>query len=209
MAYSTVSHFEPDLLVVRQTTAGEYEDPENAGEARMGEENYLDRHYFYAYLRRGLVPDYRLSRDFGPIAVYERTAPRIRDDADPNRRWRKLIKNFTRKKAHGVMESRRTMGDIHASLGRMDLAERQYVRARETTNYFARLYRMACRNLSAGRTVEAERAFGEVAALVASRPPEERARIRAEMRRNLARRGASAEQAERMLETTLGGGALP
>ena len=209
MAYSTVSHFEPDLLVVRQATAGAYADPENAGEARMGEEAFLDRHYFYTYLSRGLLPDYRLTRDFGPIAVYERTAPRVREDADPTRRWWKLIKNYTQKKAHGMMEAHRTMGDIHASLGRMDLAEQGYARARETTNYTARLYRMARRQLSAGRTKEAERAFGEMAAMMASRSPEERDKIHAEILRDLVGQGVPMEQAKRVLESAFDGGRTP
>ena len=108
-----------------------------------------------------------------------------------------------------MTESHRTMGDIHASLGLSDLAERQYARARRTTNYPARLYRMACRELSSGRIVEAGRAFGEVATIIASKPHGERAKIRAQMIRDLARQGISVEQAERMLEVHLEGDRSP
>ena len=91
MGYPMVNHFEPDLLVVRDAVVSDYADPEEALKSRQGPLWYLDRHYFYTFLQKGLVPTYQLVKDFGSVAVYKRTVARVREEGDVRQRWLLLL----------------------------------------------------------------------------------------------------------------------
>ena len=185
MSLTGVSHFEPDVLVVRRAIASDFSDPQNAERSWRGAQNYLDRHYFYAYLRDGLIPDFALDMDFGEVAVYRRSTSKVRHGAHPDSLWTRLVRHYRGSRAHGVAEAHRTMGDIHASMGRKELAEASYGRARETKNYPVRLYNLAIRRLLEGHVQTAVDAFDEIGRMIETKPSGYRATVHRDFARQL------------------------
>ncbi len=185
MSHTGVSHFEPDLLVVRRAIASDFADPENAARSRRGAQNYLDRHYFYDYLKEGLLPDYELAKEFGEVTVYRRITPKVRRGVHPDSVWTRLVRHYRSKRVHGLTEAHRTMGDIHASMGRIDQAEVCYERARETTNYRARLRNLAFRRLAGGHVGAAVGAFDEIGHMTEGEPSSRRAAVHGGFARRL------------------------
>ncbi len=183
ISYPMVTHFEPDLLVIRQAIANDFKNREDAARSRRKEKDFLDRHFFYKYLQEGLIPDYKRVRGFGSVTVYKRSASKVRGGANPSELWQRLRKHYSDGRAYGVSEARRTMGDIHASFGLEDLAEQEYARARKTKNYAVRLYNLACKQLAEGKFQEARRAFNEIATMIVPKPADYRAAIHRDIAR--------------------------
>ena len=179
--YLMVNHFRPDLLVVRDAIVNDYRRREDAPRSRIGETAYLDSHFFYQYLEAGHIPAYRLLRDFGTVAVYERTAPAEGDRQRMS--WLELVKRLGSGRAFGVSEARRKMGDIHASLGRQDEAEREYRLAEKAREDPVKVYEQARAYLQEGRLGAAREIFEQILEMIAARPPDYRAAVRHDMAR--------------------------
>ena len=182
-SYPMVAHFEPDLLVVRDAIENDYRDREEAGLARIGARAFLDRHYFYRYLREGRIPTYRLLKSFGDVGVYERAAPRVREEDDLKARWWGLVRHYTDNRVYGLVSARWTMGHIHASLGLADEARQEFKLAREAVNFGVRVYKHGLRELAAGRFEAARGAFDAALESTASEPDSYRASMRADLAR--------------------------
>ncbi len=183
-SYPVVNHFQPDLLVIRAPIAGRYSRIEDAKRGQMGKTVFLDRHYFYRYLKEGRIPTYRLLKDFGKpvkVAVYKRVGSEKKDRPG---KWLDRVKPFAAGKLYGLADSRQKMGEIHASLGAWNEAIREYRLLSEMAPNFALAhYKLACMYLGAGRLEEANGAFDRAFALIASKPPDYRATIRHNMAR--------------------------
>ena len=196
MSYALVTHFEPDILVIRDAIARDYADMEQAKNARRGEESYLDRYYFYRYLREERLPDYRLIDDLGKVAIYRRSASRVRTGEDEESRWKRLHKRYMDRKMYGKVQAHQTMGSIHLSLGQEAQAEKEFARARESTNFAKRVFTHGIRELKKGRMREAESAFREALEASAGESP----KYRAQMRVYLARGYSQARDHEKAVE---------
>ena len=179
--YLMVNHFRPDLLVVRDAIVNDYRNREDAARSRIGETAYLDSHFFYQYLEAGHISEYRLLRDFGTVAVYERTAQAEGDR--PQMSWLELVVRLGGGRAFGVFDSRRKMGDIHASLGRQDEAEREYGLAEKAREDPVKVYEQARAYLREGRLEAAQEIFGQILEMIAGKPPDYRAAVRHDMAR--------------------------
>ncbi len=175
--YPLVSHFEPDLLVIREAIRKDYENIEDADDSRMGKPAFLDRHFFYRHLAEGRIATYRLVKDFGRMQVYGRVAPRVREWQDPSERWLKLAKMKFEGKLYGMVSARWTMGSIHMSLGLAEHAEREYSIAKASETFAIQIYQHGKVELSAGRLPRAREAFDAALEAVSSKPPRYRAAV--------------------------------
>ncbi|MCZ6636128.1 MAG: hypothetical protein O7G87_22245, partial [bacterium] len=180
-SYVLVNHFEPDLLLIRDATAHDYSNRAEAPRARMGEQSFLDRHFFYRYLTEGHIPTYRLLRQFDRISIYERTVPRVRTEGTPKERWWHLVKSHLNKRHYGVVSARWTIGYLHTIWGDEEDAKREFRLAREASNFAMRVYKHGIRALEIGRVDEAKSAYA--AALQSTQG--QSAGYRSEMRENL------------------------
>lgn len=161
MSYPLVNHFEPDLLVVRDAVVSDYADPEEAMKSRQGPLWYLDRHYFYTYLQQGLVPTYQLVRDFGSVAVYERTISRVREEGDVRQRWLFLLEENRKNHRYGLVEAHWTMAYLHKKQGRALEAKVDHQRAQKSSNFAKRIYSHGTHMLNAGHVEMARLALAE------------------------------------------------
>lgn len=193
--YLDVTHFEPDVLVIRDAIVSDYSNLEEANSARIGEVGFKDCHYFYKYLQEGKLADYRLKKDFGSVAIYERTIPKVRDDKDLKTLWLRLLSDYVHQRRYGVAEAYWTMGLLHAKDGLMEMAAQEFARAQKSQNFTKRIYTHGTRLLKYGLIDEAKEAID--AALHSAR--EESEAFQAGIREDLAYRFFDAEQYDDML----------
>ena len=156
MTYGIVCHFEPDLLLVRDATVSDYAKIEEANVARMGKDAFLERFFFYRFLQDGLVPTYRLHRDFGHIAVYERTAPSTRPE---DVSWRELMDKYIENRRYGMVAAYWTMGFIHLTQGDTVEAKNSFEKARQGQNFNMRIFQHGIAMLALGQVDAARHAF--------------------------------------------------
>ena len=174
--YAMVNHFQPDLLVVRDAIAGRYRDVGNADRVRIGKDPYMDHHHFYRYLQEGRFSEYQLLRDFGPVAVYQRTKP---PRASPARlRWLDLLMAYNEGKVYGIGETSRKLAELHASVGLRDEAEAMYRRAEESTRATVAIYDRLLSALREGNLDRARAAWTEVSRAIAPKDPAYQATVR-------------------------------
>lgn len=76
MTYPVITHFEPDVLVIRDARYSRYGSLADSKRVSINKGDFFDIHYFYPYVRDGRLPDYRLLRAFDRTFVYERGLPR-------------------------------------------------------------------------------------------------------------------------------------
>ena len=196
--YPVVNHFQPDLLVIRAPIADRYGKIEDAKWAQMGETVFLDRHYFYRYLKEGRIPTYQLLKDFGKVAVYEHA---VSEKKERPGKWLDWVKLCADGKLYGLADSRQEMGEIHASLGAWNEAIREYrLLSDMAPNVAIAHYKLACMCLGAGRLEEANGAFDRVFALIVSKPPDYRATIRHNMARQYFETGFYAQAIAQLRE---------
>ena len=195
--YLDVTHFEPDVLVIRDAIVSDYSNLDEAKSARIGEVSFKDCHYFYKYLQEGKFTSYRLRKDFGRVAIYERTMPKVRDDKDIKTLWFGLLSDYVNHRRYGVAEAYWTMGSLHVKEGLMEMATQEFARAQKTQNYTKRIYTHGTRLLKYGRIDEAKEAI-ETALHAAQ---EESDAFQAGIREDLAYRFFDAELYEDMLKT--------
>jgi tetratricopeptide (TPR) repeat protein len=168
-SYPMVAHFEPDLVIIRDAISRDYLDKNNAVRSRRGESHYLERHYFYEFMKAGLVPDYSLIRRFNTISVFWRTSKKIREGPDEHQTWLKLAKHFYDGRIHGKVTAGWTMGHMFLSLRLEEEAQREFQDARTSNNFAVRIFNHGRRALKAGRLLEAKHAFEEALGAAASR----------------------------------------
>jgi len=178
-SYPMVAHFEPDLIVVRDAIHRDFEDPEDAEKSRRGEADFLDRHYFYKYLKAGLIPGYGLAKRFPTLSVYERMSGKVREDADIKGTWMKLARHYYSGRIHGKVTAGWVMGHIHRSQGLEEEAERAFREARTSNNFAVRIFNHGRRALTENRLEEAKHAFDEALAAAAERSESYRSGMRA------------------------------
>jgi tetratricopeptide (TPR) repeat protein len=174
--YAMVNHFQPDLLVVRDAIAGRYRDAGNAERVRIGKDPYMDHHHFYRYLQEGRFPEYQLLRDFGTIAVYQRTQPPR--SAQAGLRWLDLLIAYNEGKVYGIAEASRKLGDIHASVGLGEEAEASYRQAEKSAGTTVATYDRLRDHLRGGNLQGAREAWAEVSMAIAAKPPAYQATVR-------------------------------
>jgi tetratricopeptide (TPR) repeat protein len=192
-SYPMVNHLRPDLLIVRSAMARRYADLEDGARARIGETAYRDRHFFYRYLQEGRIPAYRLLKDFGGVAVYQRMET---GEGEPvwAQDWLERVRLLGAGRLMGQGTARETVGDIHASLGRFDDAIAEYALGLQAAPDGARIrYKLACAYLGSGRLREAKESFGAAAEQIASVPAGHRAEVRHNMARQYFERGYYAD----------------
>lgn len=76
MTYSIVTHFEPDVLVVRDARHARYNNLADSNQVSVGKRVFFDIHYFYPYLQGSRLPDYKLARAFERTFIFKRVLPR-------------------------------------------------------------------------------------------------------------------------------------
>ena len=177
--YFMTNHFEPDLLVVRNAISSRYTDLSNAERVRIGQEAFLDHHYFYRYLRESRIPGYKLKREFGSSAVYERVLSGPKKGRDVS--WLKRILLYQQGRLYGVREAGETLGEIHRSLGIEDESERMFRQASQSGTQAVKLYDRAIDQLKRRNIDLAIQAWEAVLTVIATRPAEDRAAIRQDM----------------------------
>jgi len=197
MTYLDVTHFEPDVLVIRDAIVSDYSNLEEAKSARIGEVGFKDCHYFYKYLQEGKFTDYRLKKDFGSVAIYERTIPKVRDDKDLKALWLQLLSDYMGQRRYGVVETYWTMGFLHQQEGLAEMAAQDFARAQKSQNFTKRIYTHGTRLLKYGQFQEAKQVFQT--ALHSAQ--DESIAFQAGMREDLAYRFFEAEMYEDMLKT--------
>jgi len=179
--YQMVNHFEPDLIVIRKAIENDYKDRENAYKARIGEIPFLDCHFFYRYIREGLIPTYRLVKNFGTMAVYGRIEPRREQSVgDPGRQWKKLMVYFNQDQIYGMVSALWTIGTIHLSMGLTEEAERAFDRAKAGKNFLLRAYNHGLQELTAGRISGTVSAFKAIQKSIEAKPNHFRANLQEE-----------------------------
>ena len=172
MDYPTVNHLRPDVLVVRQAVAGDYAEREDVGRTQLDETSYLDRHYFYRYLRDGLIPDYELARDFGEVAVYRRVGTGEIGAAGADGDWESRVAMMVSGRRYGEVNARETMGSIHTTAGEWSEAVREFGLAVSKAGERPALrYKQAAALIRAGRLREADAAIEELVSSVDSSTP--------------------------------------
>ncbi|MBT4139680.1 MAG: hypothetical protein HOE48_17305, partial [Candidatus Latescibacteria bacterium] len=157
--YQMINHFEPDLLLVRDAIRADFGNPNEANDARMGAQAYMDCHYFYSFLGKGFVPDYRILKDFGSVAIYERIRPKVRDEEKFKDHWRRLVLGERDHQRYGQVEALWTLGWMHHLDGNDVLASQTWSRLVSLNNYVKRLYSHGVRLLQTQEFEGALRAF--------------------------------------------------
>ena len=204
ISYPLVVHLEPDLIVVREAMASGYRDTARAAAARIGADAFLDRHAFYTHLEEGRIPDYALARDFGSVAIYQRSAGKRLPESEPGFSWPERVNFAISDRYYAQNAARMTMGTIAFDLGRWEDAIREYRLGTEVSPDDPALhYWLGRALLSAGRANEAETAFERVFALDFSRSAEYNAASRHTIARHYFEAGRSQKavtEAERALK---------
>jgi len=126
-SYTMVHHFEPDLIVVRDAIANRFLNRDRASQAQMGEAAFLDRHFFYRYITEEKLPDYRLSKQFDRVRIYQRSLPK--SDAFRQVSWTDRVVLLGQGRLHGAAEAYRKLGDLHTAHGLHTEAEAAYRKA--------------------------------------------------------------------------------
>jgi tetratricopeptide (TPR) repeat protein len=178
MTYGIVCHFEPDLLLVRDAIVSDYAKKEKADVARMGKDPFLERFFFYRFLQEGLIPTYRLYRDFGQIAVYQRTAPSTRPD---HVTWRELMDKYIENRRYGMVADYWTMGFIHLTKGDTIEAKNAFEKARQGQNFNTRVFQHGIAMLALGQVDAARHAFRAALQASEDQPVVYRAKLRDEL----------------------------
>jgi len=122
MHYLMVNHFEPDVLVVRDAISKRFSVLANADRAQIGRDAFLDRFYFYAYLKAQLINTYVLQKDFGSVAVYQRVVPKDMRRSDLN--WNNRMNRWAQRQVLDAAGAFAYMADLHESQGEKDEAQR-------------------------------------------------------------------------------------
>ena len=172
VSYPLAVHLEPDLIVVREATSSAYRDTAKAATARIGRDAFLDRHAFYAHLKAGRIADYALARDFGTVAIYQRSSEKLLPRSEPGFSWPERVNLAISDQYYGQNVARVTMGDIAFVLGQWDEAIREYRLGTEISPDDPVLhYKLGRGHLSAGQIDEADDAFDSVFELDFSKSP--------------------------------------
>ena len=161
LSYFEIEHFRPDLIVVRDAVASDYTDPQRAEESRIGKTAYLDRHYFYLYLRSGELPSYQPVRTFGTVTVYARTDSLSQSDLP----WSRLVDIYRSGQRLGVDQAMEVMERIHTK-------HRAELQRRQIQKYNEAMTLLTTRNLEKAETV-----MGELLSMIESFPDSHRAAI--------------------------------
>ena len=133
----------------------------------MGNEAFLDRHFFYSYLKAGHFEDYRMEKDFGRVAVFRREKPKVH----PPSSWVDRVRGFATGKLYGVSEALKAVGAIHAKLGLEEEATRQFQRIEKIAeDNVSRIYRLGLDHLKNGRLNEAQSVFERILAMLDGQP---------------------------------------
>lgn len=174
--YLIVNHLEPDLVVAREGIEKDFEDVDAADRSILGRGAYLDAHYYYRYLREGRIPTYSLKKDFGSVAVYERTQPkRAEVTADV---WKERVRLVVSREVYRAGQAREVMGDIHVFKGIWSEALREYELASQLEPEDIRIpYKLAAAQLYSGDKNAGKATFDEVLGRMRSRPGNVLARI--------------------------------
>jgi 4-amino-4-deoxy-L-arabinose transferase-like glycosyltransferase len=154
--YPITNFLEPSLVIVRQATARDFADLDRAADSRIGEQAFRDAHYFYRYIQEGLLPDYRLAKDFGNAAVYERVKPKLGHIAYPTKAWNERVRSLLNREVYGAPLARETMGDIHWSQGLQEEAAAEFRLAVQAgSQYLPAHYKLTVAALALGEIDEA------------------------------------------------------
>ncbi|MCZ6631885.1 MAG: glycosyltransferase family 39 protein [bacterium] len=172
--YPVVNHLEPDILVVRENTARQFQDLEQANQSRIGKDLFLDTHYFYQYLKAGHIPTYRQVKNFGGVTLYQRTASRTLPDSLT---WEKQVHALrTGTYFYGYLDTRKTMGDVAFHQKDWNESIRNYRLALNQAPKDPVLHYVLGRSyLAAGQNEAATDAFNQVLEHIRSRPADYRA----------------------------------
>ncbi|MDA0709822.1 MAG: glycosyltransferase family 39 protein [bacterium] len=76
MTYPIVTHFEPDVLFLREERHNRYTNLADSNRVSIPKNDFFDIHYFYPYVRKGMLTDYRMVRSFGKSMIFERASAR-------------------------------------------------------------------------------------------------------------------------------------
>ena len=209
--YLLANHFEPDVLVTRDAVASDFSDTTDASLARVGRKTFLDAHYFYEYLKKDLIPEYTLARDFGSVQVYFRRLPKTDRNPDVGAQWVGLLNDARKSRLYRMVRAHWIMGDLHSAQGRTDLAEWMYGRAKQKHNYAPRLLRWASGEVAAGREEAAGTALLEVADWLLRQTPESRDAVRRGLQSDLEtlRRAGGQSSAAQQVLTAIGAAEAP
>ncbi|MDA0748305.1 MAG: glycosyltransferase family 39 protein, partial [bacterium] len=181
-SYLIVHHLQPDLLVVRQAVAKDFQDVTKAESARIGKDAFLDAHYFYKFLEEGRIPTYRLEKEFDGVAVYRRTDVPL--GATPRAAWQERVELLRNRQIRGAAVARETMGDVHFSQGQFQETLREYRLGVEIVPDHVQLqYKLGSVFLIVGQKEEARQVFEEVFGKIAGLPDRDRASIRHDLSR--------------------------
>ena len=119
--FSIVNHFEPDIIVLRDSQFNRFKDLSQADRSRVGRKTFYDIHYFYRFIKEGLIPDYELAKRFDGVAVYQRVGPR-----NHTLSFDECLQLFAEKKMVNPGRAREILGDIHFSRLEWALAADEY-----------------------------------------------------------------------------------
>jgi 4-amino-4-deoxy-L-arabinose transferase-like glycosyltransferase len=121
MDYLLVNHLQPDILVVRDASTREYEDPQNSTRAVDGPQAFWARHYFYLYLKKNMLEDYREVKKIGGSRVYERAQQKKL--TEKNLSWLDRKALLLQKKYRGIPEAKVKLAVLHLAQGNEQLAK--------------------------------------------------------------------------------------
>lgn len=121
MTYPVVTHFEPDLLVVRDARHHRYSNLADSSAVSINKNDFFDIHYFYPYLEKGLLGDYKLQKAFGRTMIYERVLPRNHSFTFAS--CHEMLQNG---QMLNVVSARERMGDAAVQVGDWQEAVRLY-----------------------------------------------------------------------------------
>ncbi|MFT5365436.1 MAG: 4-amino-4-deoxy-L-arabinose transferase-like glycosyltransferase [Candidatus Latescibacterota bacterium] len=188
MDYLLVNHFQPDLLVVRDASTHEYEDPKNATRAVIGPQAFWARHYFYTYLKDGLLEDYRQIIAFEGIRIYQRTQGK--DGGRANLSWTQRRVLLSENKFTGVSEAMARLGVLYVSRGEELLARDALVQACSSNEGLTLLIKQESLYLRQHNEVAAQKLLGALRGSIQDLPHDKHASIHLQIGRIYLEMGA-------------------
>ena len=121
MTYLVVTHFEPDVLVARDARHSRYSNLADSSQVSINKRDFFDIHYFYSYLRDGLLPDYELARAFERTFIYRRVLPRNHSFS-----FKSCYEMLQNGQMLNEVSARERMGDAAMQVGNWQEALRQF-----------------------------------------------------------------------------------
>ena len=153
--FPVVNHFEPEFMVLRDARFRRFQNLEEAEHSRVGKNVFYDIHYFYRFIKDGLIADYESLKDFDGVTIYRR-----RTNHNHTLSFAECKQLFASNQLINVGRAREVMGDAHFAKENWVLAARNYALGIQVAADYTTLhYKLGRAFIAAGDLVRGHQTF--------------------------------------------------